>query len=242
MSMTLAADLLLLALDPVRRTVRASDKIDYALRGAELVELAIAERVTVLDGRVQVVDPHPTGDLRLDAALESIRTARRPPRAKAWVQARRKGLRRDYIAELVSRRAVRVESHPFLLVFTTTRYIVLDADGKAQATARVLAIARGAAPQSARERALCGLIHACGLSRYLLPGGANRAARKRLEHVARRDRISADALRATRTATDAAVAAAANAAIDAAVLAATTATMDAAYHPADPGHHGGVHH
>jgi hypothetical protein len=241
MAMTLAADLLLLAIDPQRLTVRASDKIDYALRGAELVELAIAERVTVVGDRIHVVDPRPTGDPSLDAALASIAAARRPPRAKAWVQARRKGLRKDCIAVLASQRAVRVELRPFLRVFTATRYAILDTGRKAEIDARITAIARGAAPQSAGDRALCGLTHACGLSRYLLPGGANRAARKRLEQVARRDRISADILRATQSATDAAV----RAATDAAVHAATTAAMDAAHHAGYSGHDaagGGGHH
>jgi hypothetical protein len=238
--MSLAADLLLLAIDPRRLVVRASDKIDYALRGAELVDLVIAERVTVADGRIRLVDPSPTGDEGLDAALESIRSARRPKRAKAWVQARRRGLRRDYVAALQSQHAVKVERRPFLRFFRTVRYPVLDAARKAQITGRVTAIAAGAAPQSARERALCGLTHACGLSRYLLPGGANRAARKRLEQVARTNRISADVLRATRSAAEAAT----SAAIETAVAAATAAAMDAAHRAAGPGHHGGgaVHH
>src|SRR5882724_11249836 len=99
--MTLMADLMLLAVDPEQHRIRAAQKIGYALRGAELVELAIAERVGVTDGRIHVLDPAPFGDARLDAALASLVAAQKPPRAKYWVQRESDTARRAQIAVLV---------------------------------------------------------------------------------------------------------------------------------------------
>ena len=246
--MTLAADLLLLAIDPERLTVRASAKIGYSLMGADLVELTIARRVDVVDGRIGVVDTRPTGDRCLDAALASIVSRSRPPRAKTWVSAQRRDLRDDYIGVLEEQHAISTERRRALGLFTVSRYRVLDVQRQAEIRARVTAIAHGKQPASPRERALAGLTWSCGLASALLPGAENREARKHLEQIARGrdDRDSVDAVvRATRGATDAAVRASTDAAIDAAIHAAIHASVDAAHHAAAGGHDagaGGGHH
>lgn len=233
--MTLAADLLLLAIDPERRKVRANDKIDYALMGADLVDLAIAERVTVLDERIHVTDRRPTGDQCLDAALATLAAARKPPRAKTWVQSVRTGVRKDYLAVLERETAIRPQVRPFLRVFTRIEFNVLDASRRADVRARLDAVAAGAEPRDARDRALAGLTHACGLDGVLFPGAPNRAYRSRLKEAAKHDGISADVIEAARSATDAAV----DAATDAAVHAATSAAVDATHHAGYSGHDGG---
>jgi hypothetical protein len=255
---TLAADLLLLAIDPQRRNLRVIERLDYALMGADLVELALARRVVMEGDRVLVLDARPTGDRLLDEALASIAAKDRPPRAKAWVQAVRKGLRSDYLGVLTEQRAVQPVPRPFLRFFTVTDLVVLEPGRQTGIKARIDAVASGAAVDAARDRALAGLTHAAGLAGVLYPGGANRALRRRLQQATRSERVGADVLRATAAVSDLAVDAASRAATesaiwaatDAAVHAAMSAAVDAAHSAGQSGHsgghdgggHGGGHH
>ncbi|HEV2345747.1 MAG TPA: GPP34 family phosphoprotein [Actinocrinis sp.] len=247
--MTLAADLLLLAIDPQRRQLRVSERLDYALMGADLVELALARRVVMEGDRVLVLDARPTGDRLLDEALASIAAKDRPPRARAWVQAVRKGLRSDYLGVLTEQRAIRRTPRPFLRFFTVTDLVVLEPGRQAGIKARIDAVASGAAMDDPRGRALAGLAHAAGLSTVLYPGTANRALRKRLQQATRGERVGADVLRATAAISDLAVDAttravtdsAMRAATDAAVHAAMSAAVDAAHSAGHSSHSGGGH-
>lgn len=247
--MTLAADLLLLAIDPQRRHLRVSERLDYALMGADLVELALARRVVMEGDRVLVLDARPTGDRLLDEALASIAAKDRPPRAKAWVQAVRKGLRSDYLGVLTQQRAIRPAPRPFLRFFTITDLVVLEPGRQAGIKARIDAVASGAAVDDPRDRALAGLTHAAGLSTVLYPGSANRALRKRLQQAAHTERVASDVLRATATVGDLAVDATSRAATESAIRAATdaavhvamSAAVDAAHSAGHSGHDGGGH-
>jgi hypothetical protein len=244
---TLAADLLLLAIDPRRRNVRVTEKLDYALMGADLVELAIAERVVMDGNHLLVVNARPTGDPLLDDALASIAAATKPPTARAWVRAVRKGLRSQHLVALADKGSIQLSPRPFLRFFTITDKVVLDTERLARTRAAIDAVAAGALSDDPRERALAGLAYACGLAAVLYPGGANRVARKRLEQAARTDRISSRASRATQTVGQAAMEAttravtesAIRAATDAAVHAAMNAAVDAAHHAGHAGHDGG---
>jgi Golgi phosphoprotein 3 GPP34 len=59
-NLTLADDLLLLASSQIGTFRLGSPALEYGLAGALLIELALAERVTIRDGRV-VVTRRPTG-------------------------------------------------------------------------------------------------------------------------------------------------------------------------------------
>ncbi len=266
--MTLAADLLLLAIDPQRRRVRATEKLDYALMGAELVDLAVSRRVVMAGDRVEVVDARPTGDDRLDAALMSLAGSKRAPRAKAWVQTVRKGMRVDYLAALAEAGAIRAERRPFLGVLHRTQYVVLDTGRRSGIKARIDAVAHGGKADSTADRAMAGFVHACGLANVLYPGAANRPLRKRLEAAAKPGRATDGTTRAPRSAPDAAIdvdadvdvdgsvvpssadavgTAAADAvgfaitaAADAAIHAAVHAAVDATHHAGYSGHDGGA--
>lgn len=68
--MTLGADLTMLAFNPQRGAVRLPIQLGYVLAGAELVELAMRQRIeATADGLLRITDPEPVGDPVLDAAL-----------------------------------------------------------------------------------------------------------------------------------------------------------------------------
>ena len=48
-------------------------------------------------GRIVVIDPTPTGDFFLERALADFIAAKRPPRARGWINGRRPALPREYL-------------------------------------------------------------------------------------------------------------------------------------------------
>jgi hypothetical protein len=241
--MTLGGDLLLLAVDGERHTVVSADRIDFALMGTDLVELAIAGRVTVVRHRIQVVSAAPVGDPLLDAALASIAGARRPPRATDWVRHVRRGIREDYLERLAREGAVRLDERRVLGFVRVREVYLVDAERQHGLRERVDRIAASDGPFDHHDRALAGLVNAADLHRHLYPGWSNRGLRKRLERAGRGDAAAraagqaADSAHAsasgaldaaTGAATLAATDAATQAAIDAATAAATQAAIDAA--------------
>ena len=72
--------ILLLSVDPDLQIVRERECTGYAMRAADLIELAVARRVETR-GRwskwVHVLDARPTGEPLLDASLASLATSRK---------------------------------------------------------------------------------------------------------------------------------------------------------------------
>jgi hypothetical protein len=263
---TLTDDILLLAIRP-NGSLSVWTKLPFAVSGSELVRLAAAGRVDIVEDRIVVLDQGFTGDPLLDAALHSMQ--RRRYRTKAWVALSRKRLESSYLARLEAFGVVRSEVRRFL-IFSVTKWYAVDNARVGAARARLDGIVRSTGPISADQAAFAGLVHAIGLDAVLYPGRAGGPARERLKQVARRDQTESAVRLAARQsdgnsamdapdtfATNAAVHAsthatshatshaaahaathsAVQAAVDAAVSAAITASIDAAHHSASQ--HGG---
>ena len=189
--MTLAEDLLLLAVHPRNGSVHTVECLGSGLRAAELVELARARRVTCAEDRIAVIDPAPLGDPRLDAALTELRDRVPAPTLDAWLRnlrtrrpeptgsLRQPGLVRQYLSDLVRAGVVRVDS-PADEVSPSTRVVVLDAERRDRARAQIDSLVRGAPDTTLEDRALAVVVRACGLDQHLFPGLRGRTARQRL--------------------------------------------------------------
>lgn len=248
---TLGEDIVLLAIKPDGH-LSVWDKLRFALAGSELVRLAAARRVEVVDKRIVLVDSGPLGDPFLAAALADIERSTRPPRATDWVKRRgRQRLVDEYLARLTDAGVIRTERRKVMGLFTTTRWYVLDIGRQADARSRLDEIARSTGPIDSAQAAFGGLVHAVHLDAALYPGRDGKPARERLKRIARRD-ATANAVQsaatdaptwtasdaAIRAATQAATDAAIQASIDAAVSASIAATHDAGGHgSAAGGHH-----
>ena len=234
---TLGEDVVLLALRQDGRFHSTGAQLRLALSGAELVQLAASRRIAVEAGRVTVLDPSPTGDARLDAALADIGRGRRAPKAADWVARPRPRHLDAYLFALAAAGVLRPERRKLLGVLPSVRWMAADAAPRAAARARLNAIALTQEPVDAVAAALGGLVHAIGLDRTLYPGREGQQARRRLKLVAERDPAS----RAVRSAAEAAVQASVDAAVNASVNAAVTAAVHATHHAAAAtGHHGGA--
>ena len=237
---TLGEDLVLLTLQQGGGRLTAPNVTGVGLMGAELVRLAASGRVDIDSGRIQVLDPAPTGDAEADAALASLAAQQRPPRAKAWCSRPRRGICDAYLTRLAAAGAIIAQEQTRLGFIRVRRWQVTDPARAQAARARLDAIARGTGEVDLAQAAFGGLAHAIGLSGSLYPGKDGRAARKRLEAVADGGVTAEPAGHAAPHA----VHAASHAAVSAAVHSATHAAVSAAHsaHSASSGHAGGGGH
>lgn len=165
--MLIAEDLLLLLTDDdTGKLIMPSNEVDIALGGANLVELAIRERVDVAGpgdeakkGRIVVRDSTPTGDALLDQALQYLveHTGKKP---SSVVTPLSKSLRRDLYDRLAAREMLRHESGRILGLIPTQRWPVEDAAHERSVRYRVeTALVQRLTPDE-RTAALISLLHA----------------------------------------------------------------------------------
>jgi hypothetical protein len=163
----IAEDLLLLVTDDrTGRLAVPSNRVDIALGGAMLIELALDGRVDVAHEaepvrkrRLVVRDESATGDALLDEALAEL-GAEQGKKPKDVVRGLGKGLRDRLHARLVDRGVLREESGKILGVFPTHRWPAEDAAHEESVRARVVEALRVGAADDARVGALVSLLHA----------------------------------------------------------------------------------
>lgn len=259
---TLGEDILLLAIRS-NGTIGASHAMRFALAGSELVRLAALRRIEIVNERIVVVDPTPTGDALIDAELRSMGSGRRPPRAKTWVALPRENLVESYLKRLEAAGVIRAEQRKVLRLFPVVRWVVVDVARVVRVRARLDVIAHSSGPVDMAQAALGGLVHAIDLDKELYVGWDGPDERRRLKEITARDRTAHSARStvygagdtaahtatgaAIRATSDAATSASLQAATDAAVDAAISASVDAAHdatshHGSHDGGGGGGHH
>jgi len=236
---TLGDDLVLLSVWQGDGKISSANVLGIGLMGAELVLLAASGRVVIPNGRITVTDPTPTGDAEADAALASLASAQRPPRANSWCSRPRRGICDAYLARLEAAGLIRAERRTMLRFIPVTRWRITDPARVADARARLDAIATGTGQVDLAQAAFGGLAHAIGLSGRLYPGREGRGPRKRLEQVAKGDLTAAPDLSTAHHAVSSSVHAASHAAVSAAVHSATHAAVSAAHSAGSGGHGGG---
>jgi hypothetical protein len=170
MDVTLPEELLVFAYDDdTGRPLRVSSNIGYGLAGAALVELELAGRISVLDGKLELLDRSPVGDPVLDAVLERVVSVERLHKADWWVQRLQSRLRDKVLARLVERGVLRLERRPVLRVFSVRRYPVVDRGIESNARSQLERVVVHNGEADARTAALATLLYACGLARPVFP-------------------------------------------------------------------------
>lgn len=189
----LSEDLLLLALDNDKGTVswQSSTTIPYGLGGALLMDLALRERIDVVDKKIVVGDPSPTGDELLDTALETIRAADKPHDARHWVTKLgvRTGLREQLAHRLVARGILREQEHTFLWVFHDPRFPTSDAGPESAVRDRIRDVALAGAEPDPDTLLLVSLVHACNLLDGLFAREERTHARRRIKELVEGDQF-----------------------------------------------------
>jgi len=225
--LSLAEELVLLAVQ-TSPTAHSADALDIGAIGAEVVELALAGRLQMSDGRALVTEPKPLGDPLLDARLADLAAARKPQKLHRYLGQHRRGLRGAYLGRLAAAGLVEERQSRALGLFPY-RHWYLTAAGEAAAPRRRLdEVVQGGASPGPRTLALAALARATRMDRALYPGRDGRSDRARLESIARDHPMGQDVARALAT-------------LEAVNSAITTAVTMAAFAGTDGGHggHGG---
>jgi hypothetical protein len=194
----------------------ASGSLDNGIAGARLLDLALAGRIALDDGKLRVADPTPTGEPLADEALAAIEASDKRHDAKHWVGKLAKSSVRERVLERLGERGVlAAERSKFLGLIPRTRHVEVDPAPEREARARVRAAVLGEDPApDARTIALASLLKATGLTGEVFERSERKAAKKRIGELAAPDDVGA----AVKSVTDATTAA-----VSGAVVAATTA-------------------
>ena len=211
----IAEDLLLLLVDDATgRFLLDTTRLDRALAGALLLELALAERVGPPAagqrfGRdvIALVDRRPAGDPLLDAALARLDTPK-PPGAARAVSRLVKGTRQALLERLVEAGHVREEHRTVLGVFRTSRWPAVRPEHEAEVRRRLQAVLLDGAEPDQRTAALVSLLVAVDAVPKVVAASDRKALVRRAKAVADGD-WAAVAVRKAVDAVNAAVIAAA---------------------------------
>ncbi|MEU6860430.1 GPP34 family phosphoprotein [Glycomyces sp. NPDC046736] len=210
---SLVDDIVLLAYDDATGRSRVGH-LEFGIAGAALLELVLAERVSLTDGKISVDDRAPIGQAVPDAALAAL-AADKPRKPKAVVQRLARGVKRRALDDLAARGLMRVQHDRVLGLFPLRRYIPGAAGAKTDARFRLAsAVDLGRAPD-ARTAALGSIVYALNMERVVFPDRQKSQVRKVLKNFSEGSWAS----EATRGAIQAA---------QAAVMAAVTAAAAAA--------------
>jgi Golgi phosphoprotein 3 (GPP34) len=184
MRLTLADELLLLARrDEEGRMWIGSTELNCGMAGALLAELALAEQVRLVDGRITAVDSSPLGDPDLDAMLQQILADGKPRPAERWIKRfRQGGLRNRRLARLADLGVLETREHKILGFIRHTSYPERDPAARNEVHARLRALVEGG-PADDRSSALLAIVHACKLDRKVFPDVDRGSMRRRVKEI-----------------------------------------------------------
>jgi hypothetical protein len=197
--MSLAEEFLLLAYADDGTPLTDGMHLDNGLGGALLLELAMAARIDVVDKRVIVLDPTPTGDQLVDQALERIGEAEKSRRPGYWVSKFAKDTRPRVLEKLVSDGVLTTEKDRVLGVFPRTRYPAAQGTESAvetDARMRMRAAVLGDGTVQPRTAALCALVAATDLDRKMFADLDRKRVKARLAEISQGE-WAAKAVKAT---------------------------------------------
>ncbi|MBS2550879.1 GPP34 family phosphoprotein [Catenulispora sp. NL8] len=97
-------------MNPRSGSVRVVERIRFALRATDLIELTMAGRIGLGGGRITVSDPTPVGVERLDEVLAWLHENRQNTALEVWLREGPPGLRmiRRYLTILADQGALRI--------------------------------------------------------------------------------------------------------------------------------------
>jgi hypothetical protein len=189
---TLAEDLFLLARDDATGRSRIpTAHLDLGLGGGLLLDLVLAERTVLVDGRVAVVDPVPLGDTLLDDALRRLTHNAKPHEPEYWVRHLAGGARAAVHSRLVAAGVLSDDDHTMLGVITVHHTHQIDDRIEHELVHRLHDVVVFGRPASRRVAAVVSLVLAVGLAGHLYPRSDRRAIRHRMYEIAGDDWVGA---------------------------------------------------
>jgi golgi phosphoprotein 3 len=189
-SLWLHEEILLLALRDEEGTTATGSMYQYALGGALLAELLLANRVRVDESTrrklVEVVSPEPVGESVIDACLLEVVKSKRRRSLDAWVSsfAVLKHLKHRIAGELAGRGILRIAEGRVLGVFSRRVYPTADPQPERELRNRITrAVLSDSTSLDPRTVALISLAHYSGLLGAVLSKSDLKARKARIAQV-----------------------------------------------------------
>jgi hypothetical protein len=192
--LTFAEELLLLSHDEKSGTFsRLPDLIlNTALAGAVLMDLALLNRIDTDLSALVIHDRTPTGEALLDEALGVLTNL---PAEATTVQAldllRKDGaaIEKGALARLLERGILREDGGRVLWMFETRRYPLIDGKELLEVKHRIAALLSSEDIPDPRDIVIVALAQSCGLLNRVFSDAAVKAAKPRIDQIAKLDLI-----------------------------------------------------
>ncbi|MFF7727406.1 GPP34 family phosphoprotein [Streptomyces sp. NPDC008001] len=187
MTVTLAEEITLLALDGESGTVRKRQACQWAVAGGIVLDLVLAGRLSVDGGRIRVLDTTPTGVKLLDDRLGMIDSwaapRRKPPKVTEWLTKDHRRVLGAVVESLRERGLVRQEQRNALGLFPVRWFPEADGTVKRELRARLEELVLRHAEPDDRSAGLIALLHAAKLHRPAFPGSPPREVVPRMREI-----------------------------------------------------------
>ncbi|MFJ7984073.1 GPP34 family phosphoprotein [Streptomyces sp. NPDC096351] len=187
MAVTLAEEIMLLSLDDVSGVAKERQTAAWAVAGGILLDLVLAGRVAVDDGRVRVTDATPTEVPLLDERLRQLDAwcakKSRAPKVTEWLTKDHGKAVRATVGSLRERGLVREERQRVMGLFPVARYPEADGSVERELRARLHTVLAAGPTHSARTTGLLALVHGARLHRLAFPDLPRKEVAARLEEL-----------------------------------------------------------
>ncbi len=192
--MNLVQEILLLLLDDEGAPVVAPGpvRLDHALAGAALMDLALRNRIDTDATNLLLLDATPTGEPVLDGVLEEIAASEERSDAKVWLSRlaeRSQEIREGALAELIELGILEEKNKRILWVFGSRRYPAVDGRAEREVKLRVMSVLFSDEIPDPRDVAIISLISATGLLSELLSKHDLPRAMERVQQIRKMDLI-----------------------------------------------------
>ncbi|MEJ8641555.1 GPP34 family phosphoprotein [Streptomyces sp. MS1.HAVA.3] len=187
MAITLAEEIMLLSLDDGSGAARQRQSAGWAVAGAILLELVMAERVSATGTYLELRDTTSTGEQLLDGRVRLI---------EGWLRGRAKGRVTDWLTKdhtkaagavlerMAERGLVVAEVTKVFGMFPQRRHLEADAAVGRALRERLGDVVLGCTEPDGRTAGLIALIHSARLHRLAFPGHQHGAVAPRMAEMA----------------------------------------------------------
>ncbi|UYQ63947.1 GOLPH3/VPS74 family protein [Streptomyces peucetius] len=188
MAVTLGEEIMLLSLDDESGAAKDRQSAGWAVAGGILLDLVLAGRVSVSDGRVRVTDQAPTGVALLDGRLEQLAAwaaqRSKPRKVTDWLTKDHSKAVGATIDSLRERGLVAEEQHRVLGLFPVRRYPEADGAAERELRERLASVVLHDAAPDDRTAGLVALIHSAKLHRLAFPDLPRKQVAPRMTAIA----------------------------------------------------------
>lgn len=194
MDLNLIDQLTLLALDDEKGTfIPDSTAYAYALAGAVVLELALEEKITILDNKIRVKVEGKVDDALLDAHFQKIRKSSKNRSVKYWIeQFGNVGhrIKEDTVRKLVEKKILEKKEGKILWIFTYSKYPVHNPAPENQLRKRLSDIIVGLHKPELKEYMLLNLVKSCQLEKEVFGRDHVKTFRTRMKSLSEGDHLA----------------------------------------------------